>query len=343
MTTFSPAYAAALGRIIDPAGQPIDGKGPLAPPADNPLGAAPRPLGGAVLETGVKVIDLYAPLVRGGLSGMWSQPKVGKLVAIEELIQRAGSLRGAPSIVLGLEEHTYDIKDLMVALEEGGAHLYVAMIFCRGADGAAALQRTLAAGLELAAQALADGRDALLFIDADLAAALDLEPLRQAAAAGGYPQGAALTSVIFGSDDRPPAEIERLRLDGSLRFSGELAAQNIWPAIDPLASESAALRQDAPLVSSEHVALVQQAREVLRQLDTLPAASGEAARGRKLRLFQSQPFFVAESFSAVPGEYVSLAQTIADVAAILAGAADDLPEEALRFSGSLGPLLGQPA
>lgn len=321
-----PTGDALLGRTISVAGEPLDGLGPIdAPqtpivrrlPAVTPYERQPQ-----LFETGIKVVDLFAPMMRGGAHGMFSVAGVGKLVLMCELAHTL-STRRAGAVVLVTPEIAWT-RDLLSFMREAGVDKHMATVLNRAddpADGHAAL-----AGMTIAEHFYAQGRDTLLFVDAALV--IDSNAAEIRARLGSTTPGA-LTLVVYGDETQVDTPLSPL--DASILFSLELAKQKIWPAVDSQTSTSRFLATGA---AEEHIRVVNAARELLRTLDTQNNAQLRA-RARRLQLFQGQPFVVAEPYTATPGVYVSLEDTIRSYRELLDGKHDDVPEETLRFGGSL--------
>jgi F-type H+-transporting ATPase subunit beta len=335
----SPAGAGLFGRVIDPTGAPLDGQGPLRdvrPSTLPPLaGGAPGPR----WETGIKVIDFFAPLPRGGTVALLASPGTGLTVAVAELTQRLGAQREGCTIIADLDDEAYPVAETVSALREGGVEGRTALITVAAEAAPAQHERLLEAGLTAAEERLAQGRDVLLVLDDGLVSERTAPLLRGRGRMDGH--GSLTLLLCFWRHTTPEPvlgpEAAALLQEAQARlvFSRDLGLQGIWPAIDPLASGSRLLEGDE--VSDEHRRQARAARELLRLLQ-LPAGAADAtalARARRVLLFGGQPFFVAEPYTAKPGAHVPLEDTIRGYAGLVGGAHDHLEEAAVRFTGAL--------
>lgn len=341
-----PVGEAVLGRMLNGRGEPIDGGPPLdAPrvPITRERSATMRHDGAPqMLHTGIKVVDLFAPLVRGGIVETIAAYGVGKLVLLAELIE-ATAQHGGHAICLGLEERTRTMNGLMLEMRGMGVDGKLAMVFAQRGDEQVEHERVIAAGFTIAEYFRDQGEDVLLLADRQLVLQ-HLDPLHNRV---GTTATGVISAVLFDvvhDDDAFTGVLDAA--DSRLVFSTALAKQTLYPAVDPLRSGSYLL--DAKYVGAKHVAVAQQVRELLTRyadlheavasvgLDTLVNQDRVVAvRARRIQRFLTQPFVVAEPWTAQPGEQVALADTIAGVSAILAGHYDDVPEEALYFVGKL--------
>jgi F-type H+-transporting ATPase subunit beta len=352
MSTNSSTLSAAeqlLGRYVDATGAAIDGGPPPAQPlpelsahgAAEPAGAAPP----HQLEIGIKVVDLYAPLLRGGIIPLVAGAGVGKTVLMEELIQRVATRQGGCAVLASLDDDGFTKTDVIAELRSSGVERYVAAVLGRRDEPAGTAERVGLVGLALAEDLCGHGREVLLFLDELLVTPATVDRLlaRQSGAT------AALTTFILQhktpADRAPTGALGTLLRDddGRIVFNRALGQQNIWPAIDPLQSSSRLLGER--LASAEHLRVAGEARELLRRTAVI-AGAGKAndplyARARRALLFQAQPFVVAEPYTAVPGEYVPLADTIRGFGELVAGKYDALPEDAFRFVGAIEQVLAK--
>jgi F-type H+-transporting ATPase subunit beta len=347
-----PVGDALLGRVIDATGAPLDNRGPIDAtaqlPIDRPAGADRALLTDQLLETGIKVIDLFAPIVRGGTSTMTAVPGVGMIVVSSELIQRIAVRQGGCAVIADLEDGIYPLNDLVADLRSGGVDRHVAIVAGRQDETPAGKRQLAFAGLTIAEHFCEQGRETLLFLNQQLLTEQTIRRIQERRRGG---TRGSLTLFIW--QIRTPDTIHEraldlpLPVDGQLVFNRGLAKQSIWPASDPLHSASRLL--DGQLLGAEHVRLARAAQELLRDygdLDDAGANGDDArlqARARRVLLFGSQPFVVAETFTARPGVYVPVAETLHGYAELLAGTHDDVPEEAFRFVGGLAEALGKAA
>lgn len=301
---------------------------------------------GPVFETGLKLTDLFAPFKRGGHNGVFTPLNgVGRAVVLSHLIQIVATRDGGHTICLSLEDEVYTAKDLKLTWREWGVEEEVTLLLSR-AEGAPqaklnAVKEALASAEELRSQ----GREVLLMMDGQFALA---EGALAYLKANVRPTtGAAITVVYYGPYSvgaEPPPFAD---LDAVLTFDYARAKQGLWPAIDPLRSWS---RWTGPeTLGDRHVQLAAQARRLLSRyhdfhpvvenygLDLLADVADRQTvlRARRLHRFLTQPLPGAEPWTNLPGEQVSLAQTLKGCEAILNGQHDDLPEEAFYFAGAI--------
>jgi F-type H+/Na+-transporting ATPase subunit beta len=299
-----------------------------------------EPPTGAVLETGVKIIDLFAPLRRGGRNGMLTPLfGVGRTVVLSEVAHAVAARLGGRVVCAALE-------DVDLAWREMGVDQHVTAL--RGGADAPG-QRRLARAAREAARELRDrGRDVLLLADARLALAEAARHELEAALPEGEPGAEAAVTLLYYGDFSVDAEPEPLAaLDTAIAFSLERAHLGLWPAVDPLRSRARWATGGA--IGDDHTRVAGRARRLLQRYQDLhaivekfgadlglrPADREPAARARRLDRFLAQPFPVAEPWTGIPGHIVALRDTIEGARAILDGDCDDLAEEALYFTGTL--------
>jgi F-type H+-transporting ATPase subunit beta len=338
-TTF-PAGAGLLGRVVDATGAPLDGHGPLRdvrPAALAPLAGPGAP--GPLWETGVKVIDCFAPLALGGSTALLASPGVGLMVAMTELVQRLAAQRGGCAVVAELDDEAYPIAETSSMLREGGIERQTALITAPADAPLEHHERLALAALAAAEGLFAQGKHVLLVLGDGLVTERTAPILRGRARAAAAGSLSLLLDFWRHITPEPALGPEAATLvaevQARLSFSRDLARQGIWPAIDPLASSSRLLEGDR--VSEEHRRVAGAARELLRQLQ-LPPGSGDPAalaRARRLLLFGGQPFFVAEPYTAKPGVHVPLEATLRGYGELAAGLHDELEEAAVSFTGAL--------
>jgi F-type H+-transporting ATPase subunit beta len=323
-----------LGRVIGADGAPLDDAGPLQNVHHLALPTPAAPASGAFWETGIKVIDCFAPLARGGTVALHASPGVGMLVTIAELLQRVVA-RGGCAVMAELEDAGYPLREKLNGLRETGV-LHAVAKLAGPADASADERAQLVRAALGAAEGFASaGRELLLVIDDSLLDEQSAELLRGRAR---YAASGSLTLVfclwrhetpLLKLDPAPRALVEAA--DSRLNFSRELAQQQIWPAIDPRASRSRLL--DDGRVAYEHRAVAERARALLDKLNDSTAS--EAARARRVLRFGGQPFVVAEPFTARPGAVVPLAETLRGYDGLASGAFDGLDDTAISFTGAL--------
>jgi len=359
-------------------GEPIDGKGPVVSDIRYPIH---RPAPALVdqstkteqLETGIKVIDLLVPFVKGGKIGMFGGAGVGKTVVVMELINNIAKQHGGISVFAGVGERTREGNDLLREMTESGVLDKMTMVFGQMNEPPGARLRVALTGLCLAEYFRdEEGADTLLFIDnifrftqagSEVSALLGRMP----SAVGYQPtlatemgqmqeritstQKGSVTSVqavyVPADDLTDPAPATTFaHLDGTVVLSRQIAELGIYPAVDPLDSTSRIL--DPLVVGNEHYAIARGVQKVLqryKELQDIIAILGMeelsdedkliVARARRLQRFLSQPFTVAEAFTGMSGKYVPLKDTVRDFQEILDGKHDDLPEDAFYMVGGI--------
>lgn len=368
-----------LGRVFNVLGETIDLKEPFpadarrdvihrAAPTFDELSSSTE-----ILETGIKVIDLLAPYLKGGKIGLFGGAGVGKTVLIQELIHNIAEEHGGISVFTGVGERTREGNDLYFEMKESGVIEKTAMVFGQMNEPPGARMRVALTGLTIAEYFRDDeGQDVLLFIDnifrftqagSEVSALLGRMP----SAVGYQPTLATemgqlqerITSTRKGSitsiqaiyvpadDYTDPAPATAFaHLDATTNLERKLTEQGIYPAVDPLASSSSALAPE--IVGKEHykVAMeVQQTLQRYRELQDIIAILGMdelsdsekilVSRARRIQFFLSQNFHVAEAFTGQPGSYVPVKETIRGFKDILDGKYDDLPEDAFRSVGRI--------
>jgi len=373
-----PVGDVTLGRLWNVLGDPIDEKPP--PPAGTerwPIHRDPPPFDELspkieIFETGIKVVDLIAPYVRGGKVGLFGGAGVGKTVLIQELIHNIAQQHGGVSVFSGVGERTREGNDLWLEMTESGVIDKVALCYGQMNEPPGARLRVGLSGLTMAEYFRDQGQDVLLFIDnifRFVQAGSEVSALlgRMPSAVGYQPTLATemgqlqerITSTSTGSvtsvqaiyvpadDLTDPAPANTFaHLDSTTVLSRALVEQGIYPAVDPLDSTSRALTPG--IVSPEHYEVATRVQEILQRykdLQDIIAILGieelsdedrlTVARARKVQRFLSQPFHVAEVFTGTPGQYVRLEDTIRGFREIIDGQHDDLPEQAFYMVGPI--------
>ncbi|ATO43500.1 F0F1 ATP synthase subunit beta [Loigolactobacillus coryniformis] len=374
-----PVGKATLGRVFNVLGETIDFGDKF--PADAERSSIHKlspdfedlSTSSEILETGIKVIDLLEPYLRGGKIGLFGGAGVGKTVLIQELIHNIAEEHGGISVFTGVGERTREGNDLYYEMKESGVIDNTAMVFGQMNEPPGARMRVALTGVTLA-EYFRDvaGQDVLLFIDnifrftqagSEVSALLGRLP----SAVGYQPTLATemgqlqerITSTKKGSitsiqavyvpaDDYtdPAPATEFAHLDATTNLERSLTQQGIYPAVDPLASSSSAL--DPEIVGEEHYRVATEVQQVLqryRELQDIISILGMdelsdeekiiVARARRIQFFLSQNFSVAEKFTGQPGAYVPVAETVKGFKEILAGKYDDLPEDAFRGVGPI--------
>jgi F-type H+-transporting ATPase subunit beta len=343
-TSTLPAAETLLGRVIDPAGN-LHG-GDAAAPHDPRQPAAARaeiPATNDLHPSGIKVIDLYAPIVRGGVTTMTAAPGVGLVVVTTELIHNLATRQGGCAVLATAEDDMMALKELVADLRSAGVDQDMIVVSGLRNDASREQQPIADTAIRLAEELCAAGRETVLIL---------YEPAMTPAAVARLQSrqrgDAALTTLIWQILTREQLEAEQLpdvpiASDGRLVFSRALGQQKIWPAVDSLRSSSRLL--DARLASAEHLRVAAAGRDLLRATGvaegTGDTSTPNYGRARRLLLFQGQPFAVAEPYTAVPGEYVPLADTIRAFGDLVAGKYDAVPEAAFQFVGPIEQALAK--
>ena len=367
-----------LGRIFNVLGEPVDG---FEAPKDAPRDPIHRPApefneiaGSAeILETGIKVVDVLAPYLKGGKIGLFGGAGVGKTVLIQELINNVAKQHGGISVFSGVGDRTREGNDLYFEMKESGVLNKTALVFGQMNEPPGARMRVALSGLTMAEYFRdKENQDVLLFIDnifrftqagSEVSALLGRMP----SAVGYQPtlatemgalqeritstkQGSitSVQAVYVPADDLtdPAPATTFTHLDAKTVLSRSIASLGIYPAVDPLESTSRVL--DPNIVGEEHYAVARGVQSILqryKELQDIIAILGMdelgdedkliVARARKIQRFLSQPFTVGEQFTGIPGKYVPVKETIRGFKEILEGKHDDLPESAFLFVGTI--------
>ncbi|HEX8718368.1 MAG TPA: F0F1 ATP synthase subunit beta [Gemmatimonadaceae bacterium] len=374
-----PVGEAALGRILNVLGEPVD-NGP-AIPADVPRWPIHRasPLfvnlepKTELFETGIKVIDLIAPFVKGGKIGLFGGAGVGKTVVIMELINNVAKGHGGKSVFCGVGERTREGNDLYLEMQESGVIKSAALIYGQMNEPPGARLRVGLSGLTVAEYFRdVEHQDVLVFIDnifrftqagSEVSALLGRMP----SAVGYQPtlatemgdlqeritstKDGSITSVqaiyVPADDITDPAPATAFaHLDATVVLSRALTEIGIYPAVDPLASSSRILA--AQYLGERHYKVASEVRRILqryKELQDIIAILGMeelseddkriVARARRVQRFLSQPFAVAEQFTGITGKLVHLEETVASFERVVAGEFDELPEQAFYMVGGI--------
>lgn len=380
-----PVGKETLGRVFNLLGEPIDGRGPVPATEFRSIHREPPPFSELsskteVFETGIKVIDLLTPLVRGGKAGLFGGAGLGKTVILTELIARIASQHGGYSVFAGVGERTREGNDLWLEMQETeigktGRHVIeqTAMVFGQMNEPPGARLRVALSALTMAEWFRdSTGADTLLFIDnifrfsqagSEVSALLGRMP----SAVGYQPTLAtemgelqeritstnrgAVTSVqavyVPADDPTDPAPANAFQhLDAYIYLERSISEKGIYPAIDPLASNSRIL--DPQVVGEEHYAVARRVQQILqryRELQDIIAILGVEElseedkqvvnRARRIERFLSQPFIVAEVFTGFPGKVTPLSDTIRSFKELCDGKYDHLPERAFLYVGAI--------
>ncbi|HSX28863.1 MAG TPA: F0F1 ATP synthase subunit beta [Candidatus Saccharimonadales bacterium] len=365
------------GRMFNVIGEPIDGKPAQKFSKYAPIHAAAPALTDQsgkieILETGIKVIDLICPIVKGGKVGLFGGAGVGKTVLIQELINNIAKFHSGNSVFAGVGERTREGNDLYNEMKESGVLAKTSLVFGQMNEPPGARMRVALSGLTIAEGFRDQGKDVLLFIDnifrftqagSEVSALLGRLP----SAVGYQPtlqqeMGALqerITSTKKGSitsmqavyvpadDFTDPAPATTFsHLDSTIQLDRSLVELGLFPAINPLDSSSTIM--DPEILGDEHYNVAREVQRVLQRhkdLQDIIAIMGmdelsdddklTVTRARKIQRFLSQPFFVGEVFTSIPGQYVKLKDTIAGFKEILDGKHDDKPESAFYMKGAI--------
>ncbi|MGB7474014.1 F0F1 ATP synthase subunit beta [Trichococcus sp.] len=380
-----PVGLGTLGRVFNVLGEAIDLKGDI--PDDFRRESIHRKAptfdqlssNFEILETGIKVIDLLAPYLKGGKIGLFGGAGVGKTVLIQELIHNVAEQHGGISVFTGVGERTREGNDLYHEMQESGVGKKTAMVFGQMNEPPGARMRVALSGLTMAEHFRDEEKqDVLLFIDniyrftqagSEVSALLGRMP----SAVGYQPtlatemgqlqerisstKDGSITSIqaiyVPADDYTDPAPATTFaHLDATTNLERKLTEQGIYPAVDPLASSSSALSPE--IVGDEHYDVATKVQRILqryRELQDIIAILGmdelsdsekiTVNRARRIQFFLSQNFHVAEAFTGVPGSYVPVAETVRGFKGIVEGKYDGVPEEAFRNVGTIEEVLNK--
>ena len=367
-----------LGRMFNVLGDPIDRGESLENTERAPIHKEAPKLEDLsnkveILETGIKVIDLLAPYIKGGKVGLFGGAGVGKTVLIQELIHNVAEQHGGISVFTGVGERTREGNDLYSEMKQSGVISKTAMVFGQMNEPPGARMRVALSGLTMAEHFRdTENQDVLLFIDnifrftqagSEVSALLGRVP----SAVGYQPtlatemgklqeritstKNGSITSIqavyVPADDYTDPAPATTFtHLDATTNLSRKLTEEGIYPAVDPLASTSRALSPD--IVGEEHYNVARRVQQLIQRynelLDIIAILGmdelGEddklvVKRARRVRLFLSQNMFIGGQFTGIPGSFVPVSETIRGFKEILDGKHDDLPEEAFRLVGTI--------
>ena len=374
-----PVGEKTLGRMFNILGNPIDDmpfereSGMVMPIHRLPPSFQEQTTSSEILETGIKVIDLLCPYVKGGKIGLFGGAGVGKTVLIQELIHNIASNKGGISVFAGVGERTREGNDLYHEMKESGVLSKTALVFGQMNEPPGARMRVALSGLSMAEYFRdKEHQDVLLFIDnifrftqagSEVSALLGRMP----SAVGYQPtlatemgqlqeritstKNGSVTSVqaiyVPADDLTDPAPATTFsHLDAKTVLDRKTSALGIYPAVDPLESSSTIL--DPQIIGKEHYEVARQVQQILqrfKELQDIIAILGMdelseedkviVARARRIRNFLSQPFFVAEVFNNIKGVFVPVSETVRSFKEILEGKYDDLPEQAFLYVGTI--------
>ncbi|TLS35832.1 F0F1 ATP synthase subunit beta [Pseudalkalibacillus caeni] len=374
-----PVGDVTLGRVFNVLGENIDLDEPLeADVRRDPIHReAPKfdelSTQTEILETGIKVVDLLAPYVKGGKIGLFGGAGVGKTVLIQELINNIAQEHGGISVFAGVGERTREGNDLYFEMSDSGVIKKTAMVFGQMNEPPGARMRVALTGLTMAEYFRDEqGQDVLLFIDnifrftqagSEVSALLGRMPsavgyqptlatemgqLQERITSTNKGSVTSIQAIYVPADDYtdPAPATTFAHLDATTNLERKLSEMGIYPAVDPLASTSRALAPE--IVGEEHYNIARQVQQTLqryKELQDIIAILGmdelsdedklTVARARRIQFFLSQNFHVAEQFTGQPGSYVPVKETIKGFQEILDGKHDDLPEDAFRLVGRI--------
>ena len=377
-----PVGEKTLGRLFNVLGETIDDGEPIKdapkmvihrePPTFEEQNPAVE-----ILETGIKVIDLLAPYAKGGKIGLFGGAGVGKTVLIQELISNIATEHGGYSIFTGVGERSREGNDLWTEMGESGVLAKTALVFGQMNEPPGARMRVAETGLTMAEYFRDEKKqDVLLFIDnifrftqagSEVSALLGRMPsavgyqptlatemgeLQERIASTKNGSVTSVQAVYVPADDLtdPAPATTFAHLDATTVLSRKVVEQGIYPAVDPLESNSRILEAD--IVGEEHYKVANQVTEILqkyKELQDIIAILGmeelsdedkaTVMRARKIQKFLSQPFFVAETFTGIPGKYVPLKETIRGFKMIIDGEMDEYPEAAFFNVGTIDEVI----
>lgn len=352
-----PVGTHVLGRTLNGRGEPIDQRGPISDEAPrvavyttvsttDKTPAMPIKM----VETGIKLIDLLAPIPRGGVIAMLSEQGLGKMVVMEEIMHNFNNHQHGYIVFVGVGESTYEATELRDMIRDIEVEDRVVMVYEQREQGIGQQQeQLLRTGLTIAAYFTEQGHEVMLIVGEDVIAKDNhalLAELQQAARARG------ITTFLFG----PQGDVNQLAhnstlntVDGQIVFSRALAKQNLWPAIDRLATRSQLL--ESGFLNAEHVQVAQQVKQLLRRYAELqqqtgagqlsPADQHVEQRAQKVQFFLTQPFSVAEAYTDLPGAYLPVEETVKSFKALLEGRYDAVPDKAFYFVGTIDQTLAK--
>jgi F-type H+-transporting ATPase subunit beta len=378
-----PVGEAVLGRVFNVTGDAIDGKGELkgknierrsihaAPPS-----FAEQSGKSEVFETGIKVIDLLVPFIKGGKIALFGGAGVGKTVIMQELIHNVAMAHGGYSVFAGVGERTREGNDLIREMHESGVIDKVAMVFGQMNEPPGARMRVAFSGLTMAEKFRDQGKDILMFVDnifrftqagAEVSALLgrlpsavgyqptlatDMAQLQERITSTKKGSITSVQAVYVPADDLtdPAPATTFAHLDATITLSRKQASMGLYPAVDPLDSTSTALKEE--VVGAEHYEVANSVQRTLQRykelqdviailgMDELSETDKQVvSRARKIQRFLTQNFFVAEQFTGTPGQLVSRADTVHGFKGILAGEYDHIAEQHFYMAGTIDEVI----
>jgi F-type H+-transporting ATPase subunit beta len=377
----TPVGTVALGRVFNVTGDPIDGM-PLDKNAERrPIHAEPPSFTDQsgkveVFETGIKVIDLLCPFIKGGKVALFGGAGVGKTVMMQELINNVAKAHGGYSVFAGVGERSREGNDLLHEMKDSGVIDKLAMVFGQMNEPPGARMRVALTGLTIAEKFRDEGKDILMFVDnifrftqagAEVSALLgrlpsavgyqptlatDMAALQERITTTKKGSITSVQAVYVPADDitDPAPATTFAHLDATIVLSRALASLGIYPAVDPLDSNSVALKID--IVGEEHYRIANDVRKILQRykelqdviailgLDELSEEDKATVnRARRIQKFLSQNFHVAQQFTGIEGQYIKLEDTIRSFGEILEGKHDHIAEQHFYLAGTIDEVI----
>lgn len=377
-----PVGRGLLGRVVDLHGQPLDGGPPIAAETWRPLRRPPPPPGERrpwteVYETGIKVIDLFCPFLRGGRAAVFGGAGVGKTVVLTEFIHNAVAEFKGVAVFAGIGERSREGLELWNEMQRRGVLDRTALVFGQMKETPGARFMVGEAALSIAEYFRDDlGTDVMFVVDNlyrhvqagmevsgllgrlpsrigyQPTLAADLAAIEERITATHQADMIAVQAVYVPADDYGDPAVTHAfwHIDSALVLSRDVAAEGYYPAVDPLTSSSKAL--DAAVVGPRHYEVAEEARRLLARFEELrdiismlgidELSTDDRAlvgRAKRLRNFLTQPFYVTESFTGMPGRRVAMGDAVAGAAAIVEGRCDAVPEDRLFMIGALSEVL----
>lgn len=378
----TPVGEKALGRVLNVAGDPIDGEKAFDENTErHSIHRRPPPLSELskkieIFETGIKVIDLLAPFIKGGKVALFGGAGVGKTVIIQELIHNVAMSHGGYSVFVVVGERSREGSDLIQEMKHAGVMDKVAMVFGQMNEPPGARMRVGFTGLTIAESFRDKGKDVLMFIDnifrftqagAEVSALLgrlpsavgyqptlatEMATLQERITSTNQGSITSVQAVYVPADDLtdPAPATTFAHLDATIVLSRKLASMGLYPAVDPLDSSSTALKEE--IVGNDHYEVANRVQRVLqryKELQDIIAILGmdelseedklTVLRARKIQKFMTQSFFVAETFTGVPGQYVSRTDTVKGFKKILNGECDHISEQHFYMTSTIETVL----
>lgn len=373
-----PVGEATLGRVFNVVGEAIDGGAKLPKTVEQrsihatPPDLTKQSVKVEIFETGIKVIDLLCPFIKGGKIAMFGGAGVGKTVVMQEMIHNVAMAHGGYSVFAGVGERSREGNDLIREMRESGVIDKLAMVFGQMNEPPGARMRIALTGLTIAEKFRDDGKDILFFVDnifrftqagAEVSALLgrmpsavgyqptlatDMALLQERITSTNKGSITSVQAVYVPADDitDPAPATTFAHLDATIVLSRKMASMGLFPAVDPLDSSSVALSEE--VVGEEHYAVatgVQQLLQRYKELQDVIAILGmdelseddklTVYRARKIQKFLSQNFFVAEQFTGTPGQFVKREDTVRSFKEILEGKCDDIDEANFYMAGTI--------